>query len=249
MKSIRLDHALVMRSLVDSRARARDTIKRGHVMVNGQVEIKPSKLVTFQENIIINDPAAPYVARSALKLIAALDAFSFDISDRICLDIGASTGGFTQVLLERGAKRVHAVDVGHKQLHPSLASNPHVVVHEGMNARYIKPSDINDEAISMIVIDVSFISLKLILPSVLRLVRNNAYAAILIKPQFEVGKELLGKNGVVRCSMEIERVTDEIKLCVDSELGWQTIGIIPSPITGLKGNHEMLLGALYQPDE
>jgi 23S rRNA (cytidine1920-2'-O)/16S rRNA (cytidine1409-2'-O)-methyltransferase len=240
--SSRLDLALVARGLAPTRARARDAILRGHVRVRGLVTTRPAQAVPHDAEIEVSDPAARYVSRGALKLIAALDHFGFSPEGRTALDIGASTGGFTQVLLERGARRVHAVDVGHDQLDPRLKGDPRVVVLEGVNARTLGPGDIGEPA-AAIVADVSFISLKLVLPAAFALAAPDAWGAFLVKPQFEVGRQHIGKGGIVRDSTLAERTAAEMAAWLQRETGWRTLGPIPSPVEGGDGNREFLLGA------
>jgi len=185
--------------------------------------------------------AHPYVSRGGVKLAAALDHFGFDPKDRVCLDVGASTGGFTDVLLQRGARRVYAVDVGRGQLHGSLRARPAVVSLEATDIRTLSPARL-DEPPNLVVIDASFISLKLVLPAALALVKPPAQAVALIKPQFEAGREAL-KKGIVRDAAVHAAVRDDIAAFVVS-LGWRVAGMIPSPITGGDGNAEFLLGAV-----
>jgi 23S rRNA (cytidine1920-2'-O)/16S rRNA (cytidine1409-2'-O)-methyltransferase len=238
----RLDLALVDRGLAPTRARARDAVLRGHVSVDGRLADRPAMNVEEASAITLDDPAAGYVSRGALKLIAGLDRFGFAARDRAALDLGASTGGFTQVLLERGARRVFAVDVGHGQLAPSLAADPRVVSLEGLNARDLAAGDL-DEPVTAIVADVSFISLRLVLPPALALAGPGAWGISLVKPQFEVGRENLGKGGIVRDPGLAERAAADIAAWLESELGWRATGLILSPIAGGDGNREFLLGA------
>ena len=189
----------------------------------------------------MEDPAAGYVSRAALKLLAALEAFPLDVEGRVCVDIGASTGGFTQVLLERGAARVHAIDVGHGQLADLLRDDPRVVCLEGLNARHLTAAHL-PEPPDIIVSDVSFISLTLALPPVLALARPGAQLRALVKPQFEAGPEHVGKGGIVRDERVHRQVLERIRAWLESE-GWEVAGIIPSPVTGSDGNREFLLAA------
>jgi 23S rRNA (cytidine1920-2'-O)/16S rRNA (cytidine1409-2'-O)-methyltransferase len=238
----RLDLALVERGLAPTRARARDAILRGHVTVNGASARRPALTVPPGAAIALDDPAAPYVSRSALKLIAALDTFGLDVPGRTALDIGASTGGFTEVLLQRGARRVHAIDVGHGQLDPRVASHPRVVARDGLNARDLTPNDIG-EPIDAIVADVSFISLRLALPPALALAAPAAWGAFLVKPQFEAGRENIGKGGIVRDPAVAARAASDLAAWLEREIGWRVIGLVPSPIAGGDGNREFLIGA------
>ena len=186
------------------------------------------------------EPAHPWVSRGGIKLAAALDHFGFDPKDRVCLDVGASTGGFSEVLLARGARRIYAIDVGHGQLHPSLRARPEVTSFEGTDIRNVSPA-LLPEPPGFVAVDVSFISLKLVLPAALALVRPPAQFVALIKPQFEAGRSAL-KKGIVRDPQVHAAICEDIAAFVTS-LGWRIAGIIPSPITGGDGNHEFLLGA------
>jgi 23S rRNA (cytidine1920-2'-O)/16S rRNA (cytidine1409-2'-O)-methyltransferase len=242
--SQRLDLALVERGLAPTRARARDAILRGHVTVNGTLAAKPAMTVDGDAAIAVDDPASGYVSRGALKLIAALDRFGYSPAGRVALDLGASTGGFTQVLLERGAAKVFAVDVGHGQLDARLAADPRVVSREGLNARDLTAGDLETGAAPQaIVADVSFISLRLVLPPALMLAGEDAWGVFLVKPQFEVGREALGKGGIVRDPMAGERAAADIAQFLERDLGWRIGGVILSPIAGGDGNREFLIGA------
>ena len=236
----RIDMALVERGLAPSRARARDAILRGHVTVDGSRVDRPALTVSPASRIAVDDPAGGYVSRSALKLAAALDHFGYDPAGRVALDIGASTGGFTQVLIERGAAKVFAIDVGHGQFDRTLADDPRVTVREGLNARDLKAADIGT-AIDFIVADVSFISLKLALPPGLALAALRAWAIFLIKPQFEVGPKHIGKGGIVRDPAVARAAADDIAAWLGAA-GWTVDGIIDSPIAGGDGNREFLIG-------
>ncbi|WP_321342493.1 TlyA family RNA methyltransferase [Breoghania sp.] len=242
MAKLRLDQMLVDRGLAESRARARDAILRGHVHVAGRPATKPGQTVAPDADITIDDPAAGYVSRAALKLIAGLDAFAFDVTGCQCLDIGASTGGFTQVLLERGAAHVDAIDVGHDQLHASLQNDPRVNSLEGLNARALTREDLS-AAPDILVSDVSFISLKLALPPALDLAEPAARGLFLVKPQFEAGKNRIGKGGLVDPEVA-EEVAVEIRDWLAAQPGWRVLGMVPSPIKGGDGNGEYLLGAV-----
>ncbi len=235
----RADRLLVERGLFESRAKAQAAIGAGLVTANDTPVRKPSEEIPLDAALRAS-PAHPYVSRGGLKLEAALAHFGFDPNGKTCLDVGASTGGFTQVLLEHGAKRVYAVDVGRGQLHESLRVRPEVVSLEETNIRSLSPSPI-DEPPQLIAIDVSFISLKLVLPSALALAQEPAELVALIKPQFEAGRAAL-KKGVVRDAAVHASVCEGITGFVAS-LGWRVIGIIASPIAGGDGNVEFLLGA------
>ena len=241
---MRLDQAMVERGLVASRSRAADAISRGMVFVDNIQAGKPAQKVSPEAIITMDDPAQDYVSRSALKLIAALDAFKLSPKELKILDIGASTGGFTQVLIQRGAAHVYAVDVGHDQLHADIKENPRVTNLEGLNARDLTKDHIN-QPIEALVADVSFISLKLALPPALALLERGAWAALLVKPQFEVGRELVGRGGLVRDLEEGKKAADTITQWIDEMPGWEVLGLIESPIKGGDGNLEYLLGARY----
>lgn len=237
---IRLDQALEARGLLPSRARARDAILRGTVTVNGVVASKPNQQVAADDRIALDDPAAAYVSRAALKLVAGLDAGAIDPTGRICLDLGASTGGFTQVLLERGAAKVYAVDVGHGQLHERIKDDPRVVSLEGVNGRDLTV-ELIPEAIGLIVSDVSFVSILKVIDPVLALAAPQAEAVILIKPQFEVGRDNVGRGGIVSdesaIAVAVERVVAHF-----AEAGWERRFAVASPIAGGDGNREIVAG-------
>lgn len=243
-KTVRLDVALVERGLAPTRARARDSILRGHVTVDGVAADKPGALVAPNAAIAVTDPVADYVSRAALKLIAALDAFGYSPHGLAALDIGASTGGFTEVLLRRGAKRVFGVDVGVGQLHRRLAGDARVVNLEGVNARDLPVARIT-EPIAAITADVSFISLRLALPPALALAQEGAWGVFLVKPQFEVGPEHVGKGGIVRDQTVAGDAVDAIAGWLVEKTDWTVDGIIPSPIEGGDGNREFLIGARH----
>jgi 23S rRNA (cytidine1920-2'-O)/16S rRNA (cytidine1409-2'-O)-methyltransferase len=235
----RADRLLVERGLFDSRAKAQAAIAAGLVTANAAPVRKASEEIAVDAALSAT-PAHPYVSRGGLKLAAALDHFKFDPRGRICLDVGASTGGFTQVLLERGAKCVYAVDVGHGQLHESLLRRPEIVSMEQTDIRTLSPAQL-DEPPDLVTVDVSFISLKLALPSALTLAKTPAQLIALIKPQFEAGRAAV-KKGIVRDPAVHAAVCADISAFVAS-LGWRVLGIIPSPIAGGDGNAEFLLGA------
>jgi 23S rRNA (cytidine1920-2'-O)/16S rRNA (cytidine1409-2'-O)-methyltransferase len=237
----RIDRLLVERGLFDSRAKAQAAIEAGLVSADDAVVRKASAEIPADARLSAT-PAHPYVSRGGVKLAAALDHFAFDPRGRICLDVGASTGGFTQVLLERGAKCVYAVDVGHGQLHQSLRGHAAVVSLEQTDIRKLSPALLNDPP-DLVTIDVSFISLKLALPPALKLVKTPAQLVALIKPQFEAGPAAV-KRGVVRDGAVHAVVCADISAFVTS-LGWRMRGITPSPIEGGDGNIEFLLGASH----
>ncbi|MEM8796826.1 MAG: TlyA family RNA methyltransferase [Pseudomonadota bacterium] len=239
----RLDQAMVNRGLAESRSRAADQISRGRVLVDGLPARKAAQKVQPASKILVDDPAQHYVSRAALKLIAALDQFGFDPAGRNVLDVGASTGGFTQVLLERGARHVTALDVGHGQLHSSLSNDARVTNLEGVNARALKQDDLA-YPIEALVTDVSFISLTVALPAALSLAKPDAFAALLVKPQFEVGRKALGKGGIVRNEADARNAADRICDWLNDQPGWDVKGLIPSPIFGGDGNLEYIAGAV-----
>ncbi|MBT9368840.1 TlyA family RNA methyltransferase [Rhizobium sp. CSW-27] len=238
---LRLDQLLVARGLFSSRSRARDAIIRGTVQVNGETVSKPGQVLPANVRLSIEDPARGYVSRAALKLVAALDHFGLDPAGRHCLDIGASTGGFTEVLLARGAAHVVAVDVGHGQMHPRIADDPRVTNLEGLNARNLTREDVSDLPFSLVVSDVSFISLKLALPPALELAEPQALCALLVKPQFEAGREAIGKGGLLKAPETAPDVAAGLERWLVEEMGWTSLGLIPSPIAGGDGNQEYLL--------
>jgi 23S rRNA (cytidine1920-2'-O)/16S rRNA (cytidine1409-2'-O)-methyltransferase len=235
----RADRLLVERGLFPSRTKAQAAIAAGLVTANEAPVRKASEEIAVDAALSAT-PAHPYVSRGGVKLAAALDHFKFDPQGRICLDVGASTGGFTQVLLERGAKRVYAVDVGHGQLHESLRGRPEIVSLEQTDIRTLSAAQLNKPP-DLVTVDVSFISLKLALPPALALAKPPAQLIALIKPQFEAGRAQ-AKKGIVRDPAVHAAVCDDISAFVAS-LGWRVLGIIPSPIAGGDGNAEFLLGS------
>jgi 23S rRNA (cytidine1920-2'-O)/16S rRNA (cytidine1409-2'-O)-methyltransferase len=241
-KRSRLDVALVARGLAPTRAKAHDAILRGCVTVDGRVATTPSAPVPPEADIAVEDPAGRYVSRAALKLLAGLDRFGYRAEGRIALDVGASTGGFTEVLLVRGAAKVYSVDVGHGQLHPRLRDDPRVVSIEGVNARVLRAEDIG-EPVGAVVADVSFISLRLALPPALALAAPGAWGVFLVKPQFEVGRAHIGKGGIVRDAALARQAADDIAAWLAAEMAWTVDGLVESPIVGGDGNREFLLGA------
>ena len=236
---LRADRLLVERGLFDSRAKAQAAIEAGLVAANGATVRKASEEIARDADIKAS-PAHPYVSRGGVKLAAALDHFRIDPKGRTCLDVGASTGGFTQVVLERGATRVYAVDVGKAQLQAALRRRPEIVSLEETDIRTLSAAAFA-EAPSLVTIDVSFISLKQVLPAVTALAAPQAMLVALIKPQFEAGRERV-KKGVVRDAAIHQAVCDDIAAFTAS-LGWRVFGIIPSPIAGGDGNAEFLLAA------
>jgi 23S rRNA (cytidine1920-2'-O)/16S rRNA (cytidine1409-2'-O)-methyltransferase len=239
-KKVRLDAMLVARGLAESRDWAQRLIRAGEVRVNDQVIDQPSKLFAESPELRISVDQPPrFVSRGGFKIEAALDAFGVLPDGRVCADVGSSTGGFTDCLLQRGAARVYALDVGANQLHWKLRNDARVVVREKVNVRYV---DALDEHISLAVIDVSFISLELILPAVIKWFapgQPNAGIVALIKPQFEAGREQVGKGGIVRDPAVHDAVVARIR-AIATRLGWPVRTVIDSPILGTDGNREFL---------
>jgi len=242
-KKKRLDRLLVDKGLAATRSQAADMVRRGCVRVGGVPAVKPGVLVADESSVAVSPGAAPYVSRGGLKLEAALDAFGFDAAGKVALDIGASTGGFTDLLLAGGAAKVYAVDVGRLQLHDRLRADPRVVVLEGTDARRLDRAVIREE-VTAIVADVSFISLTLALPASLRLAAPEAWLVALIKPQFEAGRGAVGKGGIVRDRTEREKAVEKVRSFIE-EAGWTVVGEIASPILGGSGNEEFLIGARH----
>jgi len=234
-KKLRLDQLLVGKGLFDSREQARRAIMAGDVMVGTRIAAKPSELLEEQAAITVK-PTRRYVGRGALKLEAALDHFNIDVKRKAALDIGASTGGFTDCMLQRGAKKVYAVDVGHGQLDWKLRNDPRVIVLEKVNARSLSREHI-PELLDLCVIDVSFISLTLILPNAFDLITPTGVILALIKPQFELQRSEVGKGGIVRDPGLHQKAQDKIVAFV-TRLGHEVTGIVPSAITGADGNQE-----------
>jgi 23S rRNA (cytidine1920-2'-O)/16S rRNA (cytidine1409-2'-O)-methyltransferase len=233
----RLDKLLVTRGLAETRAKAQSLILAGQVFSGGQRLDKAGQSVPIEIELAIREPA-PFVSRGGLKLAAALDHFDIEVSGKTCLDIGASTGGFTDCLLQRGATRVVAIDVGRGQLDWKLRQDHRVELREGVNARYLTPDDFA-ERFDLVTADVSFISLTKILPVVPPLLHDHASVITLIKPQFEVGREEVGKGGIVRDETAQRRVVEEITSFA-AGLGMRARGVIDSPILGADGNREFL---------
>jgi len=235
---VRLDQLVVDKGLAPSRERARALILAGQVSVDGQPHTKAGTQIDASADVALIAPDHPYVGRGGLKLAHALDTFSIAVDGRDALDIGASTGGFTDVLLQRGATRVIALDVGHGQIDWTLRNNPRVVVIEHFNARHLTPGDLPGP-VDIVTIDVSFISLRQILPVVPPLLRPHADVIALVKPQFEAGRGEIRK-GVIRDADVHSRVVDEVAAAA-REVGLNSVASTPSPITGAKGNVEFLL--------
>lgn len=239
MKS-RLDLALVARGLAATREKAQALILAGLVEVDGKRAAKAGQAVAEDAAIAVAGPEHPYVSRGGVKLAAALDRFSLDPSGKTCLDVGASTGGFTDCLLQRGASRVYAVDVGYGQLDARLRANPRVVLREKVNARSLSEAEV-PEPIDLAVVDVSFISLRLVLPAIAARVRRGGAIVALVKPQFEAGRGEVPRGGVVRSEETRRRVVEEVA-AAGRGLGLEVLGAVPSPIAGARGNAEFLLG-------
>jgi 23S rRNA (cytidine1920-2'-O)/16S rRNA (cytidine1409-2'-O)-methyltransferase len=240
---MRLDVWLVEAGKAASRSRAQHLIRSGKVSVNGEICIKPALPVESSLNIEVEEsPDDRWVSRGALKLLHAMEVFQPKIAGKTCIDIGASTGGFTQVLLENDAELVYAVDVGSGQLHPEIAKHFSVIALENINARYLEETFLPN-TFDVVVVDVSFISLLLVLPSVFALVKPEAQLIALIKPQFEVGREGVGKNGIVTLESLQQKAVEKIRDWVSKQSGWQVQGVIPSPVRGSDGNQEYLLYA------
>jgi 23S rRNA (cytidine1920-2'-O)/16S rRNA (cytidine1409-2'-O)-methyltransferase len=243
-KKMRLDRILVERGLAVTRSRAADLIRLGAVSVEGRPALKPGALIEPGARLMVEAQASPFVSRGGLKLASALDAFGLEPKGLVALDIGASTGGFTEVLLARGAKRVFAVDVGRDQLHDKLREDRRVVVLEGTDARALDAAVI-DGPVGAIVADVSFISLTKALPEALKLAAPGAWLVALVKPQFEVGRDAVGKGGIVRDAQARARAVAEVRAFIDATPGWAVFAEMPSPIPGGSGNEEVLIGARH----
>ncbi len=236
----RLDLLLVARGLAPSREKAQAMILAGLVTVDGRRVEKAGEGVAEDAEVAIAGPPHPYVSRGGLKLAGALDHFGLDPAGRTCLDVGASTGGFTDCLLQRGASRVYAVDVGYGQLDAKLRADPRVVLREKVNARTLSRAEV-PEPVELAVVDVSFISLRLILPAVVPLLSPGAALVALVKPQFEAGRGEVPRGGVVKSEATRRRVVEEIETA-GRELGLAVLGSIPSPVRGARGNQEFLVG-------
>lgn len=245
MKRERIDKLLVERGLADSRTKAQAMVMAGVVLVDEQRVEKPSHQFDPNSSIRIkgnDDPTSRYVGRGGLKLEAALREFKIDVAGLNCLDVGASTGGFTHCLLQNGAQRVTAIDVGHNQIDWRLRNDPRVEVREGVNARYLQPEDF-PQLFDLAVMDVSFISATKVLPAIVPLIAPGGAVVTLIKPQFEVGRGEVGSGGIVRDPAKRQRVIEEVNNAA-RELGLKVVAVIESPIAGAEGNVEYL--ALYK---
>jgi 23S rRNA (cytidine1920-2'-O)/16S rRNA (cytidine1409-2'-O)-methyltransferase len=236
---VRLDQLLVERGLADSGEKARALILAGDVLIDGQKSDKPGRAVPNDSQVEVT-ARLPYVSRGGIKLAAALDHFHIDPAGRVCLDIGSSTGGFTDCLLQRGAARVWAIDVGHGQLDWKLRNDARVVVREGVNARYLAAENI-PETFDLAVCDASFISATLLIPSIVPVLKKRGEMVVLVKPQFEAGKGEVGKGGIVRDPEQHRRACERVQACVEA-LGFRST-LIESPIKGAEGNREFLLYA------
>ncbi len=242
IKKIRVDQLLVDRGLVENRTKAQALIMAGKVF-NGEQRInKAGDKIANDKPLEIRGQPHPWVSRGGLKLEAAVKYFDINIKGLIAMDVGSSTGGFSDLLLQNGAKKIYAIDVGRGQLHWKLRSDDRVIVMEGTNARYLTNDDIKDK-IDMIVCDASFIGLEKVLERPLEFAADEAWLVALIKPQFQVGKGLVGKGGIVRDPELHKRTCDEISSWIASLDGWNVEGIIESPITGARGNIEFLITA------
>jgi 23S rRNA (cytidine1920-2'-O)/16S rRNA (cytidine1409-2'-O)-methyltransferase len=239
---VRIDRLLVDRGLVESRERGHALILAGQILVNGQKQDKAGALVPEDAELRILGEVIPYVSRGGLKLAAALKEFGLSADGKIALDVGASTGGFTDCLLQHGAKKVYAVDVGYGQMAWKIRQDPRVTTIERVNIRAIEPALV-PEPVDIVVIDVSFISLEKVIPSILQFLRPGAEIVALIKPQFEVGREQVGKGGIVRDEAARQAAVERITIFVQ-KLGFDVKGVIPSPITGQDGNVEFLIYAV-----
>lgn len=236
---VRVDQLLVERGLAESREKARALILAGDVLIDGQKSDKPGRSVSSDSEVKVT-ARLPYVSRGGVKLAAALDHFTIDVRGQVCLDVGSSTGGFTDCLLQRGAARVWSIDVGHGQLDWKLRNNPRVVVREGVNARYLAQEDFPDK-FDLAVCDASFISATLLIPSIVPLLTHRGRMIILVKPQFEAGKGEVGKGGIVRDPAQHRAACERVQACVEA-LGFQA-SFLESPIQGAEGNREFLLHA------
>ncbi|MEM6461504.1 MAG: TlyA family RNA methyltransferase [Pseudomonadota bacterium] len=240
----RLDVLITQAGYFPTRSRARDAIVRGTVSVNGEPCLRPGARFDADASFTVEDSAHGYVSRGALKLLAGLDHFGFDPSGRTVIDIGMSTGGFSQALLERGAAHVIGIDVGRDQLHPSLKTHPGLTCIEGLNARDLDVDVTQGRPIEAIVCDVSFISMKLALPPALDMAQTDSFCVLLVKPQFEAGRQAIGKGGLLKDRSLGPKIAGELSQWLETVPGWQSKGFVVSPIEGGDGNEEFLLGGL-----
>lgn len=241
---LRLDELLVRRGLYTTRSRARDAVLRGTVRVNGIGLTKPGALLAAESEVETDDAAQNYVSRAALKLAAGLDHFALLPSGFNTLDIGASTGGFTQVLLQRGAGHVIAIDVGHGQMHPSLLNDSRITNLERLNARDLTSENLGGRKVGFIVSDISFISLKIALPNALALAEPGAHCLLLVKPQFEAGRGAIGKGGLLKDKSLGEKTAQDLSDWLGAQPRWRSLGFCPSPIEGGDGTREYLLAGV-----
>jgi len=237
----RADLVLVERGLFESRARARAAIDAGLVIADDKPVSKASEVIP-EDAVLQAQPAHPWVSRGGVKLAGALEQYPIPVEDRICLDVGASTGGFTEVLLAKGAAKVYAVDVGHGQLDWKLREDKRVAVLERTNARHLT-RELIPEAVDLVVCDASFIGLRTVLPAPLALTKPAAALVALVKPQFEAGPGQVGKGGIVRDDAVRAEVCETISAWLAAQRGWRVLGIVPSPIEGADGNKEFLIAA------
>ncbi|MCK5165822.1 MAG: TlyA family RNA methyltransferase [Rhodospirillaceae bacterium] len=243
LKKIRIDQLLVDRGLVESKSKAQALIMAGKVFSDTKRLDKPGHKVPCEIALEVKGQDHPWVSRGGVKLASGLEHFSINPDGYVCVDVGASTGGFTDVLLQNGAKKVYAVDVGHGQLAWKLREDERVVVLEKTNARYLTSDEV-PEPIDLVVCDASFIGLQTVLPAPMKLAAPNAHLIALIKPQFEVGKDQVGKGGVVREPELHQEVCDKIKNWISGLDGWEVLGVSKSPIKGPEGNVEFLIAAI-----
>ncbi|WP_432665208.1 TlyA family RNA methyltransferase [Wukongibacter baidiensis] len=246
-KKVRIDTLLVEKALFETREKAKKALMSGIIYVDNQKVDKAGMKVNAEANIEVRGKALPYVSRGGLKIEKAIEKYEIDLKDKTCMDVGASTGGFTDCMLQNGAKKVFSIDVGYGQLDWKLRQDERVVCMERTNVRYVKPEDIG-EGIDFASIDVSFISLKIVLPVVKELVKENGQVIFLIKPQFEAGRKKVGKKGVVRDKRVHKEVIEEL-LKFTYELGLTIEGLTYSPIKGPKGNIEFLAYVFNKPSE
>lgn len=239
-KKERLDLLMVEKKLVSTRSKARDLIKSGHVRVDGEITKKAGQIWLGTAEIKIAEEAPDFVSRAGTKLAHAIEQFEIDCSGKTVLDLGASTGGFTQVLLGHEAAHVYAVDVGHDQLHKDIKADERVISMEGQDARTLTKDNFK-HPIDAITVDVSFISLMKLLGQPLTLVEPGGWVIALIKPQFEVGKKALGKKGIVKDQEAVQTVLETVTSWFEDQPSWHVIGLIPSPISGQTGNREYLI--------
>jgi 23S rRNA (cytidine1920-2'-O)/16S rRNA (cytidine1409-2'-O)-methyltransferase len=247
MAKKRVDQLLIERGLAQSRSRAQAYIMAGNVYTGEQKIVKPGQQVKEDINLEVRGKVHPWVSRGGLKLVKGIEEFNIDVSRMTVIDVGASTGGFTDVCLTNGAKKVYAVDVGHGQLAWKIRNDERVVVLEKTNARYLTDAEI-PEKVNIILCDASFIGLQTVLPAAMKRAEKGCILIALIKPQFEVGKGMVGKGGVVRDPELHQQVCDKIEHWLRDEMDdWNVIGLTQSPIKGPEGNIEFLIGARYEP--